>query len=86
VNQVVPPTTKKYRHSIVFVLRAHSPIKIDTDSLTTTITGEFQKPMRGITAGDLYKSIHGSHFNINTNIEDREKQKQKLKQKTAAPS
>jgi hypothetical protein len=67
-----------YRHSIVFVLRAHSPVTVDTNDLTTPITGEFYKSMRGITAGDLFQDIHNAHFNINTGIQERGEQKQNL--------
>jgi hypothetical protein len=41
---------KQYRYSIVFVLRAHSPVPINTDNLTTRITGQFSHPLRDITA------------------------------------
>jgi isopenicillin N synthase-like dioxygenase len=41
---------KRHRYSIVFVLRAHSPIPIDTDNLTTSITGQFSHPLKDITA------------------------------------
>jgi hypothetical protein len=41
-----PPTPPApYRYSIVFVLRAHSPIPINTDELTTPITGHFFRPL-----------------------------------------
>lgn len=69
---------RTYRYSIVFVLRAHSPVPINTDILTSSITGYFHKPMKDITALDLFRELHGSHFNINTNIEDREKQRVRL--------
>lgn len=68
----------KYRYSIVFVLRAHDQVTIDTDNLTTSITGDFQTPIKGITAGQMFEQIKSSHFNINTNVEERDKQKKKV--------
>ena len=68
----------KYRYSIVFVLRAHHQVTIDTDNLTTLITGDFQAPIKGITAGQMFEQIRSSHFNINTNVEERDKQKKKI--------
>lgn len=78
--EVGPPDTftSKFRYSIVFVLRAHSPVPVNTDQLTTSITGHFQTPLNGITAHELYKQIHSSVFNINIGIEERNLQKQKL--------
>jgi hypothetical protein len=72
------PESRQYRYSVVFVLRAHYPIPINTDNLTTPITGEFANPMRDITAGDLFKKIHAAHYNINTEVEERNEQKRKL--------
>jgi hypothetical protein len=71
-----PPRT--YRFSIVFVLRAHSPVPVDTNNLTTPITGPFQKPLRDITANELFSSIQSAHFNINTQVEEREVQRRRL--------
>lgn len=81
VNESGEPPARKYRYSIVFVLRAHSPVPVDTDKLTTTITGDFKTPMRNIVAGDLFRDIRNSHYNINTTIEKRNEQRQKLAQK-----
>ncbi|KAE8442259.1 hypothetical protein EG329_003519 [Mollisiaceae sp. DMI_Dod_QoI] len=72
------PSPRQYRYSIVFVLRAHYPVPINTDTLTTPITGEFSKPLRDIAARDLFKSIHAAHYNINTAVEERKEQKRKL--------
>ncbi len=75
------PLTKaspNYRYSIVFVLRAHSPIPVNTDNLTSSITGEFRKPRRETTAGDLFRDIHKAHFNINTGLQERNEQREKL--------
>jgi isopenicillin N synthase-like dioxygenase len=69
---------KRYRYSIVFVLRAHSPVPIDTDKLTTPITGKHREPLKDVTAHDLFMNIKNAHYNINTGIQDREEQKQKL--------
>lgn len=72
---------RKYRYSIVFVLRAHSPVLVNTDNLTTDITGEFEQPLKDITAGDVFKAISSACFNINTHKEEREEQRQKLAEK-----
>jgi hypothetical protein len=81
-------TNKLYRYSIVFVLRAHSPAIVNTDSLTTSITGDFQNPIRDIQARELFKEIQRAHFNINTHQEEREEQRLKLleKKKNLSPS
>ncbi|KAG0646643.1 hypothetical protein D0Z07_7461 [Hyphodiscus hymeniophilus] len=73
-----PKPSRPYRFSIVFVLRAHSPIPVDTDNLTTSITGPYKNPLRDITANELFSSIQSAHFNINTHIEEREVQRQRL--------
>jgi len=73
---------KNYRYSIVFVLRAHSPVVVNTDVLTTPITGKFQTPIRDTEARQLFKEIQREHFNINTNHEEREQQRLKLLAKT----
>lgn len=71
---------KRYRYSIVFVLRAHEEIVVDTDILTTPITGEFLGGDRkkGVLGKDWYAEIRGAHFNINTGVEERDKQKRKI--------
>lgn len=69
---------KRYRFSIVFVLRAHEPIIIKSDSLETEVTGKWLEPMNGITAGRFYEKIRGQHFNINIDMDEREKQRNKL--------
>lgn len=86
-SQPSDPKKHNYRYSIVFVLRAHSPVAIDTDALTTPVTGDFHTPIKGITAGQMFEQIRGAHFNINTNLEERDKQKRLLiesRQKAAA--
>jgi len=67
-----------WRHSIVFVMRAHLSVPINTDELTTDITGSFSKPLKGITARDFFDEIHSAHFNINTGVEEREEQRRRL--------
>lgn len=69
---------EKYRYSIVFVLRAHSPLLVNTDRLTSSITGEFQNPIRDVKARELYLQIQKAHFNINTGHDEREQQRIKL--------
>ena len=54
---------------------------VDTDALTTNITGEHKSPIRGVPAGDLFKQIRSAHFNINTGIDEREEQRRKLADK-----
>ncbi|KAG9237570.1 hypothetical protein BJ875DRAFT_453487 [Amylocarpus encephaloides] len=76
-----PSGPPRYRYSIVFVLRAHSPVPVNTDELTTSITGPFQTPLNGMTAGELFQEIHSAHFNINTNVEERNKQRENLASK-----
>jgi hypothetical protein len=76
-----PSTPKNYRYSIVFVLRAHSPVLVNTDILTTPITGEFKDPLRDIQARELFKMIEKAHFNINTRHEERQQQRLKLAEK-----
>ena len=51
ISKYPASSQKQYRYSIVFVLRAHSPVIVNTDELTTPITGVFERPMRGIRAG-----------------------------------
>jgi DNA-binding winged helix-turn-helix (wHTH) protein len=51
---------------------------LNTDNLTTPITGQFRNPLRDITAQELFRNIQKAHFNINTNIEERNDQRQKL--------
>ncbi|KAF1924220.1 uncharacterized protein M421DRAFT_425059 [Didymella exigua CBS 183.55] len=65
----------RYRFSIVFVLRAHEPVIIDSEELETAITGKWSEPVQGLTAGELYTQIRGAHFNINISQEERERQR-----------
>ena len=66
---------KKFRYSIVFVLRAHYPIVIDVASLTSNITGKNTMITDGETAGDMFKRIRKDRYNINSNMKERDKQK-----------
>ncbi|EUC32132.1 hypothetical protein COCCADRAFT_99486 [Bipolaris zeicola 26-R-13] len=68
----------RYRHSIVFVLRAHEGTQIDSDALETRITGRWKQPMNGVTAGALYEMIRSQCFNINVEKEERDAQRRKL--------
>jgi isopenicillin N synthase-like dioxygenase len=70
-----------YRYSLVFVLRAHYPVPVDTNKLENEITGKFQNPLVGTTAGELFRNIKGAHCNINTGIEEREAQRRHLAEK-----
>ncbi|KAF2873692.1 hypothetical protein BDV95DRAFT_471004, partial [Massariosphaeria phaeospora] len=70
--------TPKYRFSIVFVLRAHVRVLVDSDSLETLITGKWAEPLKGVTAGEMYAKIRSSHFNINAEMKERDDQKKRL--------
>jgi isopenicillin N synthase-like dioxygenase len=70
---------KRYRFSIVFVLRAHYPVVLDKKSFTSKITGEPAMIEDGMTCKELFMKIKGAHYNINTGIQDREEQKKRLK-------
>ena len=71
---------KKYRFSIVFVLRAHEPVIINSDELETGITGKWETPIKGVTAGKFYEDIRSKHFNINIDMSEREKQRRKVQE------
>jgi hypothetical protein len=75
---------KHYRFSIVFVLRAHEPVVIDSDTLETEVTGKWSEPLKGITAGEMYAEIRGRHYNINIGVKEREKQRRNVKMGKAA--
>jgi hypothetical protein len=79
-------TPQYCRYSVVFALRAHSPVSVDTDNLTTAITGQFDKPVIGITAQELFTEIKNSHFNINTGMQERNEQRRKLAEKSDGSS
>ncbi|KAF2188810.1 hypothetical protein K469DRAFT_564671 [Zopfia rhizophila CBS 207.26] len=79
-------STPNYRFSIVFVLRAHERVMVNTDALTTNVTGPFQKSIKGITAGKMFEQIRNAHFNINTGLEEREEQKRKIAEKEKVTS
>jgi len=72
---------KRFRYSIVFVLRAHDDVIIDTKSLTGRITGTPSMVTDGVPVKQLFESIRNSHYNINTGIKAREEQKQKLQER-----
>lgn len=67
-----------YRFSIVFVLRAHNPVVIESDDLETEVTGKWAEPVHGKRAGDLYAEIRSSHFNINAAKEERARQREDI--------
>lgn len=69
---------KRYRFSIVFVLRAHYPVVLDRASFTSKITGEQRFIKDGMTCKELFIKIKGAHYNINTGLQDREEQKKRL--------
>jgi isopenicillin N synthase-like dioxygenase len=74
-----PDVVQKYRHSLVFILRAHRDVKIDYSALTSRITGPHPPDrVNGETAGQLFERIRRAHFNVNTTHEERLEQKRKL--------
>ncbi len=74
---------KRYRFSIVFVLRAHEPVILNSDELETEITGKWKTPIVNNTVEKWYEEIRGRHFNINIDKGERERQRQKLRSKEA---
>ncbi|KAJ4343685.1 hypothetical protein N0V95_006588 [Ascochyta clinopodiicola] len=70
---------KRYRFSIVFVLRAHEPTIINSSELETSVTGKWLVPVEGLKAEDLYSKIRSAHYNININITEREKQRRQVR-------
>ncbi|QSZ36800.1 hypothetical protein DSL72_006683 [Monilinia vaccinii-corymbosi] len=69
---------KQYRYSIVFVLRGHEDLAIDTDELRTPITGRWKKPMRGLKMENLYRRYMSKHININVEAAERREQRKRL--------
>ncbi|APA11723.1 hypothetical protein sscle_08g064930 [Sclerotinia sclerotiorum 1980 UF-70] len=72
---------KYYRYSIVFILRGHEGVGIDTDELRTPITGRWKKPMEGLTMENLYRRFMSKHVNINMDLEERQEQRKRLHEK-----
>ncbi|KAH9877820.1 hypothetical protein J1614_003037 [Plenodomus biglobosus] len=70
---------KRYRFSVVFVLRAHEPVVFNSADFETEIVGKWLEPMQDVTAGKLYEQIRGRHFNINVDVEERKKQRKRIK-------
>lgn len=70
---------QQYRFSIVFVLRAHEPIVINSSDFETHITGKWREPMHDTSAGTFYEQIRGRHFNINIDMKEREKQRRRVR-------
>lgn len=74
----------QYRYSVVFILRAHSLVLLDTDTLTTNITGVYlmyERPLKGMTAGDLFEKIHSSQSHINVDASESAEQREKMREK-----
>ncbi|KAF1960895.1 hypothetical protein CC80DRAFT_523159 [Byssothecium circinans] len=72
---------RKYRHSLVFVLRAHEPVPVNSVELETEITGKWMEPIKDVTAGELYEQIRSQYFNINIGHEEREKQRRRVRER-----
>lgn len=54
---------------------------VNTDALTTPITGIFQRPLvKDVVAGELFKDIRTIHYNINISLKDRDEQKRRLQE------
>jgi hypothetical protein len=47
--------------------------------MTSRITGPHAKPIKGVTARELFAQIRSAHYNINTGLKERDEQKQKLR-------
>lgn len=77
------PARKYYRYSIVFILRGHEELSIDTDELRTSITGRWKKPMKGLKMENLYRRIKSKHVNINAEMDERLEQRKMLQEKKA---
>jgi isopenicillin N synthase-like dioxygenase len=71
---------KRFRYSIVFVLRAHGEVTIDAHSLTSRVTGEPSMVTDGMAAKEFFNSIRNSHYNINTDMKARELQRKKIEE------
>ena len=71
-----PDAPSRYRYSLVFILRMHSPVPVDSDLLTTNLTGKFAKPIK-MKAGDLFQQISSRHFNVNVPKSERDAQRAK---------
>ncbi|KAF2008391.1 hypothetical protein BU24DRAFT_429410 [Aaosphaeria arxii CBS 175.79] len=80
-SQVSRKEPAKYRFSIVFVLRAHEDVMVDTDLLKTEITGPWREPIKDVTAGKLYAELRGAHFNINTGMKERNEQRKRIEER-----
>lgn len=78
-SPVAQTAEKRYRFSIVFVLRAHEPLAVHSSTLESDITGTWDEPLDGVTMGKMYEQIRGKHFNINIGIEEREQQRRKIR-------
>ncbi|PVH93301.1 hypothetical protein DM02DRAFT_541826 [Periconia macrospinosa] len=78
-----PEPAPKYRHSIVFVLRAHEPVPLDSRDLESAITGKWddQSFKGNVTAGEVYERIRNAHYNINIGKEERERQKRGVEER-----
>lgn len=80
VQELEEGEKKRYRHSVVFVLRAHVRVVVESKELETSITGKWAEPVSGVTAGKMYEDIRSKHFNINIGMEEREKQRRNIAQ------
>ncbi|KAF7870336.1 hypothetical protein EAF04_004082 [Stromatinia cepivora] len=80
-NERETAAKKHYRYSIVFVLRGHGELGIDTDELRTPITGRWKKPMKGLKLENLYRRFMSKHVNINAEMGERQEQRRKLREK-----
>lgn len=78
--EVAATEKKRYRHSVVFVLRAHEPVVVESAELETQITGKWAEPVSGVTAGKMYEEIRSKHFNINIGHEEREQQRRNVRE------
>lgn len=68
----------RYRFSIVFVLRADWDVLVNTDDMTSDITGPHAEPIRGVRAEEFFRQIQAKHFNVNIGLEERARQKEAM--------
>jgi hypothetical protein len=61
-------------------------VPVNTDNLTNAITGQFSKPIRDITAREMFMEIGKAHFNVNTGKQERNAQKRILAEKKKGSS
>ncbi|KAF2825764.1 hypothetical protein CC86DRAFT_34648 [Ophiobolus disseminans] len=80
-NRIEDSGEPRYRFSIVFVLRAHEPVLVESEHLQSDVTGRWSEEMSGVSAGEMYEGIRGRHYNINIGVGERERQRRSIERK-----